>query len=206
MANSDPDQKIRTFFAIDIPNQPTLDAVEEYQAAIQCSLGPLKLVQRHLMHITLRFLGNISLEEAHKLYEFLQVRVNPHFFPEGEIHKGSFRGVGHFGKRVFFVKIDQVLALLQQINHTIETELEKYPSIKRETKPYKPHLTIARARRNRSPTSSSTHSQNPGQPSYSELKTQYHDYFFGRWDIAQVVLKQSTLTPTGPIYSDLTFE
>ena len=29
---------------------------------------------------------------------------------------------------------------------------------------------------------------------------------FGEWDIAHVVLKQSTLTPTGPIYTNLTYD
>jgi 2'-5' RNA ligase len=102
------------------------------------------------------------------------------------------------------VKIEHVQELLRQINHTIETELEKYPTIKQEIKPFKPHLTIARARRNRNP--STSHPQNSGQQSYSDLKDQYRDRLFGDWDIARVVLKQSTLTPTGPIYSNLTFE
>jgi len=195
---------IRAFFAIEIPNQSTLDAVEEYQAALQLSLGPLKLVQRHLMHITVRFLGNISQDEARKLYAFLQSEVNPRFFTGGEAQKGGFRGVGDFSKRTFFVKIERVQDLLRQINSTIEAELKKYPTIKLETKAYKPHLTIARARRNRNP--SSSHPQNSGQLLYSELKAQYLDQFFGGWDIAQVVLKQSILTPTGPIYSNLTFD
>jgi len=206
MSDNNSDRNIRAFFAIEIPNQTTLDAVEQYQTALQLSLGPLKLVNRHLMHITVRFLGNISLAEARTLYFFIQSDVNPRFFPGGEVHTGGFRGVGDFSKRVFFVKIEKVLPLLRQINHTIEAELEKYPTIKQETKAYKPHLTIARARKNRRSSSSSTRSQNPGQPSYSELKAQYRDYLFGAWDIAQVVLKQSTLTPTGPIYTNLTFE
>ena len=204
MTDVDSDRKIRAFFAIEIPNQTTLDAVERYQVALQRSLGPLKLVHRHLMHITVRFLGNISLAEARTLYFFLQSDVNSRFFPQGEVQRGSFRGVGDFGKRAFFVKIEKVLPLLRQINHTIEAELKNFPTIKQETKAYKPHLTIARARRNRN--SSPSLPKNPGQPLYSELKAQYRDHLFGEWDIARVVLKQSTLTPTGPIYSNLTFE
>ena len=132
--------------------------MKKYQAALQRSLGPLKLVQRHLMHITVRFLGNISQEEARKLYSFLQSEINPRFFPEGETQKGNFCGVGDFSKRAFFVKIEpsSTLPLLRQINHTIEAELEKFPSIKQETKAYKPHLTIARARRNIISSSSQT--------------------------------------------------
>ena len=39
-----------------------------------------------------------------------------------------------------------------------------------------------------------------------DLKAQYQDQLFGEWDITRVVLKQSTLTPTGPIYSNLIFD
>ena len=41
--------------------------------------------------------------------------------------------------------------------------------------------------------------------SYTQLKSQYNEFEFGKWKIEKVVLKKSVLTPTGPIYSNLEF-
>ncbi|WP_371804158.1 RNA 2',3'-cyclic phosphodiesterase [Candidatus Lokiarchaeum ossiferum] len=197
---------IRAFFAIEIENQDTLEKIGKFQQELQKSIGPLKLVKPELMHITLRFLGNISEQNAQNLLEFLQKEINSVFFPQGKVYSSSFKGVGDFGKRVFFVKIQEQHDFLQKLNSLIEAKLTEFSGIKAESKPFTPHLTIARAKRSRHSARSNqiihANAVHPGQLPYSELKKNYANYSFGLWTITKVVLKKSVLTPQGPIYSN----
>ncbi len=199
------DDQLRAFFAIEIPDSNTLTKVIEYQTKLQQAIGPLKLVDRTLMHITTRFLGNISLSEAEHLYHYLQENVNAVYFPNGKTRIGSFVGVGDFRRSVFFAKIAEVNDLLVQIHHKLNTEVSKFSHIQKERGSFHPHLTLARMKRNRKGGFNPQVAVNPGQPTYAELKTQYQEFDFGSWTISKVVLKKSTLTPQGPIYSNLTF-
>ncbi|MHA1673895.1 MAG: RNA 2',3'-cyclic phosphodiesterase [Promethearchaeota archaeon] len=204
MSIKSPHPKIRSFIAIEIPNPKTLVNIVTYQNELQQSIGPLKLVDSSLMHITLRFLGDISEKNARKIYEFLELNINSHYFSNKQSHEGEFKGVGDFGLRVFFVEIHQVNDLLQEINSKIEEFLVSLPEISSENRPFKPHLTIARAKRkNRS--SQGKMVINPGQRSYPQLKDDYADILFGTWTISKIVLKKSVLTPQGPIYSNLIY-
>ena len=104
-------------------------------------------------------------------------------------------------------------ALAAQHVHTqcdldIAQELSNYPNIPPDKGQFRPHLTIARVKRNRRQPRSRTEidqSVNPGQISYAELKHQYKNKIFGSMVIQDVVLKQSTLTPSGPIYKTIRF-
>ncbi|MHA1611155.1 MAG: RNA 2',3'-cyclic phosphodiesterase [Promethearchaeota archaeon] len=202
--NTNIPSKIRSFIAIEIPNKKTLENIMEYQAELQKTMGPLKIVDSSLMHITLRFLGDISEEEARRIYGFLERDINQHYFSEKSSYEGQFKSVGNFGKRVYFIKIHNVNDLLQEIFCKIEKFLSSIQSITPENRPFKPHLTIARAKRNKRKENPSRGKEpvNPGQRNYNQLKTEYADKIFGPWTISKVVLKKSVLTPRGPIYSD----
>ncbi len=50
-------EKIRAFVAVEIPNNETIDNIIVYQSELQRFMGPLKLVDRSIMHLTLQFLG-----------------------------------------------------------------------------------------------------------------------------------------------------
>ena len=197
--------KIRSFFAVELKNHQILDEIENYQRELQKSIGPLKLVNRSLLHITLRFLGNIDIEIAKILYNFTESEINSQYFYQTDEKFGILKGVGDFNKRVFFIKIHGVKELLQEIYEKINEKTKSYPEIKQESKPYNPHLTIARSKRNSKHRSQQNQISNSGQMSYTQLKSQYNEFEFGKWKIEKVVLKKSVLTPTGPIYSNLEF-
>ena len=95
-------EKIRAFVAVEIPNNETIDNIIVYQSELQRFMGPLKLVDRSIMHLTLQFLGDISIDTAQELYSFLKTEINPTYFGSESSH-GLIRGVGDFNKRVFFV-------------------------------------------------------------------------------------------------------
>ena len=197
--------KIRSFFAVELSNKQILDEIENYQKELQKSIGPLKLVNRNLIHITLRFLGNIDVETAKILYNFVESEINDPYFYQNDEKLGILKGVGDFNKRVFFIRIQGVKEFLQEIYGKINEKTREFPEIKQESKPYTPHLTIARSKRNSSHRSQQKHGNNSGQLPYTQLKSQYKEFEFGKWKIEKVVLKKSVLTPTGPIYSNMEF-
>ena len=203
-----PNNTIRSFIAVEIPNPETLKEVQYYQKRLQAAIGPLKLVSPDLMHITLKFLGNITLDAAKKIYEIIQNEINQPFFSDNREYNGSFKGVGDFRKQVFFVNIgsEEILSLLQQWFEILEESLNQKLGISRESRAFRPHLTIARVKKNRGRRKNPQLSlKNPGQPSYGALKQEFHNHYFGEWNIKKIVLKKSILTPRGPIYSDITF-
>lgn len=194
---------IRAFFAIEIPNLHTLEQISLFQNDLQKALGPLKLVDKELMHITLRFLGNISQKQASELAMFTDMEVNKKFFPNNRIVKGKLKGVDDFRKNVFYIKIDGVTELLTEIFHFINNKLHEYPNIQEDRNTFTPHLTIARSKRNRRRGKNDQNFKNSGQLSYGEIKEKYRNFEFGEWSIQKVILKRSQLTPSGPIYTDL---
>ena len=155
------------------------------------------------MHITLRFLGNISKDDVARLVTYVHDDLNPKFFPNGKFYKGDIVGVGDFRKSVFFTKITNINTLLAKIHDTINEKLAEFPNIQVERGTFKPHLTIARAKRNRKRNKPNNY-ENPGQFTYNELRKKFERFEFGSFQINEVVLKQSELTPQGPIYTNLT--
>lgn len=195
------DEKIRAFIAIELTDKETLDAIERYQTALQRSIGPLKLVKRDIMHVTLRFLSDITENDAKKICSFLQTEINSKYFHQGPI-VARIEKVGDFNRRAFFVDIVGADKLLNEIYSKIENFLEKQLGFPSEQRGFTPHLTVARSKEDYH---GKKNRENPGQISYSELKAQYKDYQFGPWNMHKVYLKKSVLTSQGPIYSNLEF-
>jgi RNA 2',3'-cyclic 3'-phosphodiesterase len=195
------EEKIRAFFAVEIPNEATISAIMQYQKELQQCAGSLKLVERPLLHLTLRFLGDIDLPTAKTLYSFIQTDLHPMFFSDGP-KKGIIRGVGDFKMRTFYINVEKVAELLTLLNTVIEKKLTEFPRIKSEDKAFTPHITIARAKDS---SHASGGSKYAGPMAYQALKNKYQHFEFGPWRIDGVVLRKSVLTPTGPIYTNLTF-
>jgi 2'-5' RNA ligase len=151
----------------------------------------------------LRFLGEITEEDAQKLYRFLEDDINHNIFAHGPL-EGKIVGTGDFNKRVFYVDVQQLADVLIKINQQIETKLKEFPQIKHEDKSFTPHITIARAK-DLHGSSSQKNRVNVGQKTYAELKQQYRSFEFGPWQLEKVVLKKSILTPKGPMYSNLSY-
>ena len=85
--------------------------------------------------------------------------------------------------------------------------MKDFCDIHEETREFRAHLTIARAKRQKYQHGRKTHHKvlddkdNAGQIPYFELKRKFQTFNFGEWTIGEVVLKKSIFTPSGPIYS-----
>jgi 2'-5' RNA ligase len=177
---------MRAFIAIDIDDvvrQRLVDAQREF-----ASIGQLKLVEAENIHVTMKFLGEVSEEMLPKIVDALK---------KGVSGKKEFdfivSGIGVFPNpsyvRVIWAGVKEGGEEIMTIQKNIDEGLQKL-GFARE-KDFVPHLTLARVKR-------------VGQKErLLSLLRDMSGVEFGKCHAACVELRQSTLTPKGPIYTTL---
>jgi 2'-5' RNA ligase len=180
-------QKIRSFIAFDINNESVLRRFSEVQGTLLNTGADLKLVKPQNIHVTVRFLGNISLHTADLIHEEMKKLTFTSFDVEIK-GLGAFPSLRH--SRVVWAGIRKGADELVNIFNQLEPCLRGL-SFRPDPKGFSPHLTIARVKTGRSK---------------SELVrciNDLADYEFGVVKADCLRLKKSVLTPRGPIYSTL---
>ena len=126
----------RLFVAIDFP-----EAVKESLVLLQNGLRGARWVARDNLHLTVRFIGEVSAEEAEEIYSVLgEVRAVPFILKLGEM--GVFSSGGKF--RSVWIGIQDrssVDTLKQHVDHSLLRL-----GINPEGRKYVPHVTLARLR------------------------------------------------------------
>ena len=180
-------ERIRSFIAFDIDSEPVLKRLSEAQGILANTGANLKLVQPRNVHVTMRFLGNISLDMIDSIH--------------GEMNKVSFApfdveilGLGAFPSlkyaRVVWAGIRKGAEELSNISSQLEPCLQKL-GFKPDRKGFSPHLTIARVRTGRN------------KAELMRCIEEHAEFRFGVLGANCLKLKKSVLTPKGPIYSTL---
>jgi len=189
---------IRAFLAIELKDQATLKEIELFTARLNQNQPKLKVVEPQNLHITVKFLGDISESLAPKIYKIIQEDINEQLF-NGKSYKYILKGAGQFNKfSVIWIKLNGDINFLQKIKDTTEKCLNEKLNIeldKRTT--FKPHLTIGRLKSNKINFKTFA--------TFKKLIQEASNLEFGIFKINQVKLKKSVLTPNGPIYSDLVY-
>ncbi|MHA1671317.1 MAG: RNA 2',3'-cyclic phosphodiesterase [Promethearchaeota archaeon] len=189
---------IRTFIAIELEDPETLDNIQSFSSRIKQNQPRIKLVKPNSLHLTIKFLGNITEELAPRIYYFLKDEVNLAMF-KGRTLDYSLKGVGQFNKyTVLWIKMRGDIQFLQDIKEKVEEGLYtrfKIPKDKRSQ--FKPHLTIGRLRKDKIDYKNFS--------SFKNIINENRTKAFGPFKINQVTLKKSVLTSKGPIYSDLKY-
>jgi len=147
----------------------------------------LKLVKPKNIHMTMRFLGNITPPLIDLIYEAMQkVSFSP--------FDVEIRGLGAFPSlryaRVVWAGIRRGVEQLSDIFSQLEPELRKL-GFKPDPKGFSPHLTLARVKSARN------------KAELIRCIKESADYEFGIVKAECLRLKRSVLTPKGPIYSTL---
>ena len=141
------------------------------------------------MHITLKFLGNVTMDTAQKIYETLQsLNTIP---PEG--FDIEVKEVGQFRKGVLWCGIEDSRGIIAATQAKIEDELASQLAIPREKRPFEGHMTLARVKFLKDP------------KQFLDKVRELKDTYFGTQHVPEVLLKKSQLTPRGPIYTILKF-
>lgn len=180
-------ETIRSFIAFDIDNELVVRRLSEVQNMLVNTGADLKLVTPQNIHVTMRFLGNISSPMIDSIHEEMkQVSFTPF-----EI---ELRGLGAFPSlryaRVVWAGIQKGGDELVKVFNQLEFRLRRL-GFKPDPKGFSPHLTIARVRTGRH------------KAELVKCVEDLADYEFGIIKADCLKLKKSVLTPKGPIYTTL---
>lgn len=178
---------LRVFIAVDVSNYDVLSNLIRARDSLVETGADLKPVSNENLHITIRFIGeipmyvvnNICNELAKLEYEPFKVRVY---------------GIGVFPNivrpRVIWAGVKEGSDELIQIHNRVENLLRKL-GVPPDREKFIPHITLARVRSDRN------------LSKLVKLVNNMINYDFGEFEVNEIVLKRSILTPSGPIYSNL---
>ena len=182
---------MRAFLSYDINDASIIESIRNVQKELGSTGADLKLVNPDLLHFTIRFLGEIDETDKDQIISTLRGRV------ENFELNINFRGLGTFPDErrisVVWIGIDgesekrlekqalEVNSLLKSIHALRKVDDERFS----------PHVTIARVRSGRN------------KEDLIEFVRENKHREFGSTRIEKLRLKLSTLTPSGPQYSDL---
>ena len=179
---------MRTFIALDLTSQELRGNISSVQNRIAKTGASLKIIEPDKVHFTMRFLGEVDqalLEEIRSRLGKLKTAV----FSVSFVGLGAFPSADRIS--VIWIGVDEESAKkMKSLAYEIGESLNDLP-LKREGRPFAPHLTIARVRRG---------SATGDLRAIIEAESSQH---FGEETFAQLKLKKSDLTRHGPIYTDL---
>jgi 2'-5' RNA ligase len=180
-------QQIRSFIAFDMGNEQVLSRITAAQKLLRETGADLKFVEPQNIHVTMRFLGDISPGMVDKIHQAMKnVKFTPFII--------QLRGLGVFPSlnypRVVWAGITDGVEQLKSIFTQLEPQIRTL-GFSSDAYGFSPHLTIARVR-------SGVNKQH-----LAELVTKKADYEFGEIKADCLRLKRSQLSPKGPTYSTL---
>ncbi|MCE4603181.1 MAG: RNA 2',3'-cyclic phosphodiesterase [Desulfurococcales archaeon] len=179
---------LRVFIAIDVEDPLLVRELDKVKDLIVSTGVPMKPVESHNYHITLRFIGEV---DRGLVDEIVETVLKPLDVWKFRIHfKGLDAFPGPYRPRVVWVGVDEGAEELTTLWSRIEKGLRRL-GVKPDSKGFEPHLTIARVKGTRN------------LRALVRLIEQYSDYDFGWMKVESIRLKKSTLTRSGPIYETL---
>jgi RNA 2',3'-cyclic 3'-phosphodiesterase len=182
---------IRSFIAIELPKtiQQQLDEIISRLKSRHTSA--VRWVPAHNIHLTIKFLGDVSPTNMDMLMNMLKAEVS-----QQPVFSISVGGLGAFPTpkrpRVLWIGIDAP-AQLAGLVHLVEAETVKLGYLS-EDRPFSPHLTLGRVSQNATPDQVRQIADALAAEQVGEL---------GRAEVREVVLFKSELRPTGAEYAPL---
>lgn len=189
---------IRTFIAIELKDEATIQKILSINSRLKQNQPKIKFVEPNNLHITVKFLGNIPESSAPKIYNILKEQINDPFF-KGKIFEYKLKGIGQFNRySVLWIKLVGNIQFLQDIKDNVEDLLNQKLNIARDKrKQFTAHLTIGRLKSN--------NINYKNFDAFKKIIQENKNLEFGIFNVNEIKLKKSELTPQGPIYSDLVY-
>ena len=180
-------ERIRSFVAVDLDDADIKSRITKAQQDLEQTGASLKIVHSDILHLTLRFLGEIPRPTLQKVIEAVSaVRFQP--------FDVEFSGVGVFPNirriSVIWIGITSGQKQLEEIFEQLEPKIRQI-GLPPDNKGFSPHLTIARVR------------SGFNKDALARSVESMHDLEFGKMVVKAVRLKKSTLTPRGPMYETI---
>lgn len=179
---------MRLFIAINLPDSERR-AIRGATAPVREAAPGVAWTAEPQLHLTLKFLGDVSEHAAQPLRESLDAVASHHRVPRLELG-----GLGAFpnlrAPRIVWLGIAQD-GRLELLQHDMESACEAL-GYEVEGRPFRPHITLGRVRKPLSRDATRALADAARRVTYS-----------GTVEPATVDLMQSQLTPAGPKYSVL---
>jgi 2'-5' RNA ligase len=182
---------MRCFIAIDLNEKIRRQLAklqQELQKKADVKTGDVKWVRPDLVHLTLKFLGEVRDENIAEVCKAVGDVAGRHAGFELDVG-----GVGYFGKgsaKVLWVGAGDNSSELVGLQGDIEENLAR-AGWREETRRFTGHLTLCRIRNPRA-----------GR-ALAELSKDYEKLELGLIKVEELCVYQSELRPTGPIYTVL---
>jgi len=178
---------LRLFIAVDVSDNSVLGNLSRVRDLLLATGADLKPVATENMHITIRFIGETPLHVASEICRELSKL-------EFKAFKVRVKGLGVFPNitrpRVIWAGVSEGFTELAKLHEEVEKMLRNL-GIPPDREKFVPHITLARVRTDR------------GLDKVVKLLSELASVDFGEFVVNEVVLKRSTLTPSGPIYSNV---
>jgi 2'-5' RNA ligase len=179
-------EKTRTFIAVNLNTE-----IREHLASLQNILNipetKIKWVEKNNLHLTMKFLGYISLEQTELIKSELKEIANR--YSPFIIRLSSNIGVFPTYKipRIIWVGIKEGVNQLKELYNSIENKLSN-KGFPREDKDFSGHITIGRVKFIRDKTN------------FIQILKRIEVNNFTQ-EVGSIDLMESKLTPSGPIYN-----
>src|SRR4030042_6931168 len=183
---------IRAFIAIDLSSdiQHRLDEVV-HNYMNQLPNIPIRWVAASNIHLTLKFLGDVSVSNLNMLTDLIQAEISSHH--QFDISVG---GSGAFPNnrqpRIIWIGVEAPQELTA-IQNGIEDTTGRL-GYTREERPFSPHLTLGRVSRN---------ATSQDVKAISKVLDKARVGFLGVTCVEKVQLYRSALQPTGAVYTQI---
>ena len=178
---------IRSFLAFDLENETVRKKLAAAQNLLVQTGADLKLVEPQNIHMTIRFLSDITPDMVEKVFEEMK---KVQFAP----FDARINGLGAFPDlhypRVVWAGITEGADQMKNVFSQLEPRLQRL-GFTPDPKGFNPHLTIARVKSGKN------------KAHLAEFITKNATYDFGTVNAKCLRLKKSDLTPRGPVYATL---
>jgi len=183
-------EQIRSFIAIELPEELRLE-LSQLQAKLKSDRQPwVKWVDPYGIHLTLKFLGNIAINRTGEITKAIEEAAKGTAPFHLEVKQlGVFPNLRRV--QVVWVGISGEADKLNQLQQRLESNLS-HLGFAKESRPFTPHLTLARVRDQ----ASLDERQRLGQLIANTSFESAHGI-----EVATVNLMKSQLTREGAIYS-----
>ena len=179
----------RTFVAVSL-DEAVCGSVASLIRALAASQADVKWVEPHNLHLTLKFLGEVPLEEIHAVCKAVKRGVAElESFRLDLVGAGAFPNIRH--PRTLWLGVQEGEVEMAAVQQAVDHSLKKL-GYRPEGRKFKPHLTLGRVRRS-----------GPGVARLAELLAEHASYRAGASVVEEVTVFASELTSEGPVYSVL---
>lgn len=175
---------MRVFIAIDLPEE-IRTRLSDMQAELRSAATSARWIAAESAHLTLKFIGEVSDTRR----EDVDAALGGLSWKEFPV---SVKGVGFFpgtrSPRVFWAGLHA--STMEGLTQEIDTRLER-AGFDKEKRAFRPHITLARAKTSRL------------ESTLVKAAEKFAETDFGSFVADRCFLYQSSLKPTGPVYTKL---